>query len=1045
MTITQKEQYLKSVLQTLNDKRLTKLDCVTEVRWTPYDYKKDPAPNESSENWDTFAPDQTWGGSDLHFCFDCNFVTPQEAQDKYLVLQLDTGADDIWNTDNPQIFVYVDGTLTCTMDMNHHQVLLSKQAQAGKCYNIRFYAYSNYSSQTNFFHLSPYVVDTVIQDAYYDFKVPFELAQLLPDDDDRKILLFDILLNTAIKMDLRNGQENIHQSIQDACKFLQDELDQHRSQPICDVYSIGHTHIDVAWKWPLRQTREKASRSFLTVLSLMNEYPEYIFMSSQPQLYQFVKEDRPELFEQIKKRVAEGRWETEGAMWLEADCNLSSGESLIRHILHGKRFFADEFGCSENVILWLPDVFGYSAALPQILKKSGIKYFMTTKLGWNDTNKFPYDTFCWEGIDGSSVLSHLITTKNYLPYPQELTNQNHSTTYNGLENASQLMGTWQRYQNKDLSKKVLTCYGYGDGGGGTTPEMIEQGKRLQKGILNFPRARFSTVRNFFEDLESEIAQKDVPTWCGELYLEYHRGTYTSMAFVKQKNRSCEFLLQRTETIAAIAKLLANAQYPAEQLDKAWKLLLLNQFHDILPGSSIADVYQDCAIDYAKIEQLCLTVQDSSFAALSPVCQFTPTQPEQANCVLLFNPNSFVSDLTFALDGVDWEPVGASVLQPTSDGKLMCMVPQVPAKGFAKVMLNKTQRDVPVVSDTQAERIAIDTDFYEAEVASDGTLIRLYDKQHKRELFAPQQPGNCMRIFDDRPYEFDAWNIDAGYCLKSFGVKPVRSARLLESGSYRQVIEVCTAYRDSTICQKIIFYKNKRRIDFDTTIDWHEHQHLLKVEFPFQIFARKVVADIQFGNVERSTHHNTSWEQAQFEMCAHKWVDCSENGYGAALLNDCKYGYSAHGSTVSLTLLKSGIFPDPNADIGQHHFTYSLYPHTGDFREGHVIEQAYQLNCKPVCVFGTSTDTPIDMPYLSISDANIICETIKLAENGEGLILRMYEAYGRQTSAVWSYGNTAQRAFECDMMENKMCELPQTHDGFNATFMPYEIKTFLLVL
>ena len=574
--------------------------------------------------------------------------------------------------------------------------------------------------------------------------------------------------------------------------------------------------------------------------------------------------------------------------------------------------------------------------------------------------------------------------------------------------------------------------------------MIEQGKRLQKGILNFPRARFSTVRNFFEDLESELAQKDVPTWCGELYLEYHRGTYTSMAFVKQKNRSCEFLLQRTETIAAIAKLLANAQYPAEQLDKAWKLLLLNQFHDILPGSSIADVYQDCTIDYAKIEQLCQTVQDSSFAALSPVCQFTPTQPEQANCVLLFNPNSFVSDLTFALDGVDWEPVGASVLQPTSDGKLMCMVPQVPAKGFAKVMLNKTQRDVPVVSDTQAERIAIDTDFYEAEVASDGTLIRLYDKQHKRELFAPQQPGNCMRIFDDRPYEFDAWNIDAGYCLKSFGVKPVRSARLLESGSYRQVIEVCTAYRDSTICQKIIFYKNKRRIDFDTTIDWHEHQHLVKVEFPFQIFTRKVVADIQFGNVERATHHNTSWEQAQFEMCAHKWVDCSENGYGAALLNDCKYGYSAHGSTVSLTLLKSGIFPDPNADIGQHHFTYSLYPHTGDFREGHVIEQAYQLNCKPVCVFGTSTDTPIDMPYLSISDANIICETIKLAENGEGLILRMYEAYGRQTSAVWSYGNTAQRAFECDMMENKMCELPQTHDGFNATFMPYEIKTFLLV-
>lgn len=1044
MTITQTEQYLKSVLQTLNDKRLTKLDGVTEIRWTPYDYGHDLKPSDSSANWDTFAPDQTWGGSDLHFCFDCNFVTPQEAQDKYLVLQLDTGADDIWNTDNPQIFVSVDGVLTCAMDMNHHQVLLSKQAQAGKCYNIRFYAYSNYSSKTNFFHLSPYIVDTVLQDAYYDFKVPFELAQLLPNDDERKILLFDILLKTALKMDLRNGQRDIHPSIQEACAFLQSQLDAHRAQPICDVYSIGHTHIDVAWKWPLRQTREKASRSFLTVLSLMKEYPEYIFMSSQPQLYQFVKEDRPELFEQIKKRVAEGRWETEGAMWLEADCNLSSGESLIRHILHGKRFFAEEFGCSDNVILWLPDVFGYSAALPQILKKSGIKYFMTTKLGWNDTNKFPYDTFCWEGIDGSSVLSHLITTKDYLPYPQALTNQNHSTTYNGLENASQLMGTWQRYQNKALSNKVLTCYGYGDGGGGTTPEMIEQGKRLQKGILNFPRARFSTVRKFFEDLEVEVAHKDVPTWCGELYLEYHRGTYTSMAFVKQKNRSCEFLLQRTETLAALAKLLANAPYPTEQLDKAWKLLLLNQFHDILPGSSIADVYEDCAADYAQIEALCKAVQDSSFAALSPVCQFTPTTAEQANCVLVFNPNSFVRDLPFVLNGVDWQLSGGQVLQSTADGNLLCMAPQVPAKGFAKILLTKAKSTVPAHSCTESERIAIDTDFYKAEIASDGTLVRLYDKQHQRELFASKKPGNCMRIFDDRPYEFDAWNIDAGYDLKSFDVQPACHARLIESGSYRQVIEVCTTYRDSTIHQKIIFYNHQRRIDFDTTIDWHEHQHLLKVEFPFQLFTRKVVADIQFGNVERATHRNTTWNQAQFEMCAHKWVDCAENGYGAALLNDCKYGYSADGSTVSLTLLKSGIFPDPNADIGQHHFIYSLYPHTGDFRQGHVVEQAYELNCKPLCVFGTSEHTHIDVPALSLSAPNIVCETIKLAENGEGLILRMYECYGRQTNTVWRYGDTAQHAFECDMMEHKTDELTQTPDGFCAIFMPYEIKTFLLV-
>lgn len=341
------------------------------------------------------------------------------------------------------------------------------------------------------------------------------------------------------------------ESLAAACAFLSDMLERHRSESVCEVYSIGHTHIDVAWKWPLRQTREKAARSFQTVLSLMKAYPEYLFMSNQPQLYQFVKEDRPELYAQIKERVQEGRWETEGAMWLEADCNLSSGESLIRHILHGKRFFREEFGCEDNVVLWLPDVFGYSAALPQIMQKTGLRYFMTTKIGWNDTNKFPYDTLYWEGIDGSRVLSHFITTCNYRQYPELCRGRYSSTTYNGLENASQVMGTWQRYQNKPVSRKVLTCYGYGDGGG-TTPEMIKQGKRLEKGLLNLPRVRFSKVRDFFENLEQEVAGKDVPLWCGELYLEFHRGTYTSMAAVKQKNRQREFLLLNTEALAALA-------------------------------------------------------------------------------------------------------------------------------------------------------------------------------------------------------------------------------------------------------------------------------------------------------------------------------------------------------------------------------------------------------------------------------------------------------------------------------------------------------------
>ena len=428
MNQTQTEQYLKSTLAALNALRYEAAGKVTDIRWCGYDYGQDPAPQADAGAWPLFHADETWGGSDLHFCFDAAVSAPEQAVGKKLVLRLNTGATDIWNTDNPQIFVYLNGSLCAAMDMNHHELTLSEAAGAGETYAVRFYAYSNYSQKTNFFHLTLHTVDPIAQKAYYDFKVPLEAALLLRDDDERKALLYSILMQTALRMELQNGCTDRGESLASACTFLSEALERHRGESVCEVYSIGHTHIDVAWKWPLRQTREKAARSFQTVLSLMKAYPEYLFMSSQPQLYQFVKEDRPELYAQIKERVREGRWETEGAMWLEADCNLSSGESLIRHILHGKRFFREEFGCEDNVVLWLPDVFGYSAALPQIMQKTGLRYFMTTKIGWNDTNQFPYDTLYWEGIDGSRVLSHFITTRNYVPYPELCRSHNSSTT-----------------------------------------------------------------------------------------------------------------------------------------------------------------------------------------------------------------------------------------------------------------------------------------------------------------------------------------------------------------------------------------------------------------------------------------------------------------------------------------------------------------------------------------------------------------------------------------------------------------------------------------
>lgn len=1045
MNQVQIEQYLKTTLAALDALRYRKLGAVKDIRWKAYEYRCDPDPQESAAEWNSFERDETWGGNDRHFCFDAKVSVPKSAAGQMLMLRLNTGATDIWNTDNPQIFVYLDGVLAAAMDMNHHELLLSRSAEAGRQYSVRFYAYSNYSQKTNFFFLDLYAVNAPAEKAYYDFKVPLEAALLLRDDDDRKTLLYEILLQTALRMDLRNGAEPDRANLEAACEYLAQMLEKNRREPVCEVYSVGHTHIDVAWKWPLRQTREKAARSFQTVLSLMQEYPEYLFMSSQPQLYQFVKEDRPELFAQIRQRVQEGRWEAEGAMWLEADCNLSSGESLVRQILYGKRFFREEFGCQDNVVLWLPDVFGYSAALPQIMQKSGIRYFMTTKLGWNDTNKFPYDTLYWEGIDGSRVLSHFITTADYRPYPELSRGKHSSTTYNGRENALQVMGTWQRYQNKQTSRKVLSCYGYGDGGGGTTRDMIEQGKRLEKGILDLPRAKFSTVRQFFADLEQEVQGREVPVWCGELYLEFHRGTYTSMAMVKQQNRSCEFLLQQTETLAALAQIAAGAAYPRAELEQGWKLLLLNQFHDILPGSSIEEVYTQAEADYHAVREICKKEMGKAFDALSGKLGVKPAcDVQNADTVVVWNPLGFAGDCTLELPEEVAVKEGGERLQKTAQGTVLYRICDVPAKGFRKVPLCRvTEQEAEPSALAGGETISLETPFYQVQVASDGRIMRLYDKEQQRDLFAEGRPGNCFKIYDDRPNQFDCWNIDASYDLKCFATAPVKQARLVESGAFRKVVEVETAYRDSVIRQKIVFYMKDRRIDFETQVDWKEHQHLLKAEFPFALFARKVTADIQFGNVERPTHCNTSYEQAQFEMCAHKWVDCSENGYGAALLNDAKYGYSARESTVSLTLLKSGIFPNPNADIGLHTFTYSLYPHAGDFRESGVIQKAYELNCKPHVFFATNVETAAALPALELSRENIICETVKMAEDGEGLIVRMYEAYGRQTNAVWRYEALGKTVFECDLMEEIQQELPGVDGKVTVTFHPYEIKTFLV--
>lgn len=1076
---------IKMAVDTLGELRYSQRKTIENIRISDGDYdfaEHIPEGKFEKMEWRPFGRDETWGGSDRHYWFAADALPGRdfpEIRGKEVRVIVSTGDTDLWNTDNPQIMAYIDGRFKGTMDMNHQEMILT-EGQADRGYRLAFYAYSNNKRKTNFFHVDTAVYEKDVADLYYDMKVPFEAAEMLTEDDMERIETWKVLNDSIRLLDLRRpGCAEFHESVQAARVYLHQHYYEPRKampengQPNdgVTVHSIGHTHIDVAWKWPLRQTRQKAVRSFNTVLRLMERFPEYKFMSSQPQLYQFVKEEAPELFEEIKARIKEGRWEAEGAMWLEPDCNLSSGESLIRHILYGRRFFEKELGAEPNEVLWLPDVFGYSAALPQILKKSGIPYFMTTKIGWNEYNQFPYDTFTWQGIDGSEVLAYLITTKDYRETDTKKRNESFNTTYNGRQNARQIMGTWQRYQNKELSRDVLTCYGHGDGGGGPMEEMLEESRRMECGVARCPRTRQTFVKEFFHLLEERMDRRYLPKWSGELYLEFHRGTYTSMAKNKWYNRKSEFLCGDAEFYSVLAMEKNHGfLYPKAEMEKNWKLLLLNQFHDILPGSSIKDVYEDSAVQY---EEILASGRELVKQAKEAIVRSSGMEPE-GRSLMAWNSLSFSRTGILKMDrkpeGMDESAAAETgiLMQQAADGSYLYLLNEVPAKGYrvygpCRKETAARQKDrlqagtgkimEEILLDESGNPSKIRTPYYQITFNSKGELVQIYDRREERELVKPGFAGNHISIFEDRPLEYDAWNIDATYEEHSWEFDAPEIFEILENGPVRGCVHVKRRFMDSWLEQYIYFYGHTARIDFKTEMDWHEHQMLVKTAFPLDILCDSADYEIQFGNVKRPTHYNTSWDKARFETCGHKWADMSENGYGAALLNDCKYGYDIHDSVMRLTLLKSGIFPNPDADQGRHTFTYALFPHRGDFRKGRVIQEAYELNCPLTGNWvGTGMETAgqenetesspkVSCSYLTIQEENVFADTVKQAEEEDGIIIRLYEAYGKRTKAhvllPWKGGKTA---VECGCMEDELEPVKFEQGVLELEMRPYEIKT-----
>jgi len=863
-----------------------------------------------------------------------------------------------------------------------------------------------------------HVRDPEFDEFWHDFRVLVELVSELPEGEPQSAWFCAELERACNLLEL----PDISGSWRQAKPVLGDLLARKPATRTHSVSIVGHAHLDTAWLWPLRETIRKCARTFSTALELMERYPEYRFVVSQAQHLAWMRDHYPELWERMKGRIAEGRLEPTGSMWVEADCNIPSGESLVRQIVYGKRFYSRELGIDTNDV-WLPDVFGYSAALPQIMRQCGIRWFLTQKLSWNQYNTLPHHSFLWEGIDGSRVFTH---------FPP-------SDTYSGNMSVRELRFGLENFKDHDRATRSLYLFGWGDGGGGPTSEMLESARRLRD-IDGVPELRMEGPRQFFTEAEADI--RDPAVWVGELYLELHRGTYTSQAATKLGNRRSEFALRDAELWSSLDE---ESDYPNDALAALWKLLLLHQFHDIIPGSGIHWVYDDTARDHAHVLSSAERLTDAALARRADAIDTTGC----AHGIVVFNSLSHprtdlvTVEASDAITAVIDNSGTVGPVQRDHDGRTIFRA-TVPPCGYQVYDLVAT--DPGPVTEVAAGPKLLENDHLRVELDDHGLLCSILDKAGRREVLAPGARGNRLQLHPDYPNFFDAWDIDRFAFDQVVSLDALESMEVVERGPLRAGIRITRAFGDSRLTQVVRLAAGSRYVEFETEVEWHEANRLLKVAFPVAVRSLRATYEIQYGHVERPTHANTSWDVARFEVCAHKWADLSEPGYGVALLNDCKYGYDIADNVIRLSLLRAPTWPDPVADRGQHRFTYRLLPHAGDLGEAGVVDAGYDLNVPLRAVPTTAhrgamraTDS-----MLSVDAANVVIEAVKRADDDAGaLVVRMYEAWGRRgpitLHAPWDVG----RATVTDLLERETAEVSAVGSTVTLGVVPFQIVTLKL--
>jgi alpha-mannosidase len=867
------------------------------------------------------------------------------------------------------------------------------------------------------------VVDPELRAFWLDAWAIFETLVSLPRGDPARQRLRDTLEAAVRLLDL----EDVPGTFRDAGPVLAAAWTEAAPAAGHRVSAVGHAHLDTAWLWPLRETVRKCARTFSTALRLMSEYPEYRFACSQAVHLQWMKDDYPDLWESIREQVSAGRFVPTGCMWVEPDCNLPSGESLVRQVVYGKRFYLDEFGIEARGA-WLPDTFGFTAALPQILRRAGVDWFFTQKLSWNQYNDMPHHSFLWEGIDGSRIFTH---------FPP-------SDTYSGHATAKELLDSTRRFKDKDWAQRSLYPFGHGDGGGGPTAEMLESLRRF-RGLDGLPAIELEGPDEFFEAAAGEI--RDGSVWRGELYLELHRGTYTTHADVKRDNRRGEQLLRAAELWAAIA--FDADEYPGAALESAWKLLLLHQFHDIIPGSGIRWVYEDANRDHATVLDAANRIIDGALDRIAgqvdtqgrahPIVAFNASTHDRVGLLTLEVPADDASSLVMrSARGED------SPLQVLADDVVVARV-RVPGAGYAVSEL--VPATAPTATSLYVEPHRLENEHLRVQLDDDGLITSVYDKALEREAIAAGGRANLLQLHPDYPNFFDAWDVDRFAFDQVTDIVAVDHVAVLEDGPLRVSLQVRRRFGHSVVVQRISLTVDAPVLEFETDVDWRETHKLLKVAFPVAVDAADAVYEIQFGHLVRPTHPTTSWDMAKFEVWGHQWVDLSDGEYGVALLNDCKYGYDVRDNVMRLSLLRAPTWPDPVADRGRNRFTYAILPHAGDFRAGGVTEHARDLNeaLRGVATRARPGPRPEQASLVALDQPGVVIEAVKAADRAPGIVVRLSEVWGRGTSVQLRPWNEAVRAWRADLLERDLEALPVDRGAIPVVLKPFELVTIRIEL